>query len=330
LIISLLAAWPVRQMLVWFPPGSDFPPGWKSAVAPSITLTLVFLGIFILPAERGAFRAALVAALLLTVGVDYKVFGTSKWFDASEGSGGGTYDRLPGLDDVVFQRLRADTEHRIALDTTSPFAPELRHYGLTTPQGFDPMLTTQYQSLIKETEHFRSSFEIDIDPANKTALDLLGVRFFLTSKDGPMFSRLSTDPEFRLLQPATSRLQVFDYLKAQPPYGWVSGSGDQGARSVLWQPEARDFIVHSEAGGRFSFAEQADPGWQATVDGSPVGIDRWSGAFQSVPVPPGEHRLTFRFCSFGLRVGALVSLAAAILLVLLFLRSPATRAMDLD
>ena len=68
----LLAGWSARQMLVWFPLGSDFLTGWKSAIEPAITLALFSLAIFILPSQRGAARAWLVAAILLVVGVDYK------------------------------------------------------------------------------------------------------------------------------------------------------------------------------------------------------------------------------------------------------------------
>jgi uncharacterized membrane protein YfhO len=57
--------------------------------------------------------------------------------------------------------------------------------------------------------------------------------------------------------------------------------------------------------------EQYFPGWNATVDGLPVAIKRWGGAFQSILVPAGEHRIVFEFSSRGFRVGAPISLLAA-------------------
>ncbi len=316
LTISLLAAWSIRQMLVWLPLGSDFPTGWKSAVDPAITLVLFSLAIFILPAQRGALRIGLVAALLLSVGMDYKVFGTGKWFDAAEGDGRTNFASFPGLDDTVFHQLLADSEYRIALDVIDLHPWELRHYGLTTPQGFDPLLTTHYQKLMTATEHIQSPVEIDIDPSNEAALDLLGVHYFLTSEGAPLYARLSSDPDFRLLQPATNFFKVFEFTKARLPYGWVSnGEEHEVVRRVRWDPEAREFVVRSETGGRFALHEQFYPGWRATVDGSPVPIERWSEAFQAVHIPPGEHRLAFRFRSSGLRIGAFVSLLATVVLV---------------
>ncbi len=316
LIIILLAAWSIRQMLIWFPLGSDFPTGWKSAVDPAITLILFSLAIIILPAQRAWFRITLVTALLLTVGVDYKVFGTGKWFDAAEGEVRTNYSSLPALDDTIYQQLHADSEHRIALDVTAPPSTELRHYGLRTPQGFDPLLTRQYQKLMSTTEHIQSPTEIDIDPGNEAALGLLGVRYFLTNEGAPLYVRVSSDPDFRLVQPGTSYYKVFEFTKARPPYGWVSESSQSDVRPVKWDPEAREFVVRSETGGRFALAEQFYPGWRATIDGSVVPIERWSEAFQAVQVPPGEHRLAFRFRSIGLRVGALVSLLAVLVLVI--------------
>jgi hypothetical protein len=316
LIISLMAAWSIRQMLAWFPLGSDFPTGWKSAVEPAITLILFSLAIFVLPAQRGTLRAVLVTALLLTVGVDYKVFGTGKWFDAADGDGRTNHSSFPGLDDTIYRQLRADSEHRIALDVIDLHPLEFRHYGLTTPQGFDPLLTTQYQKLMTATEHIQSPTEIDIDPANEAALGLLGVRYFLTSEGAPLYARLSSDPDFRLLPPATSFFKVFEFTKARLPYGWVSnGREPEVVRRVRWDPEAREFVVRSETGGRFALHEQFYPGWRATIDGNPIRIERWSEAFQSVQVPPGEHRIEFRFRSSGLRIGALVSLLATLVLV---------------
>ncbi|MGD0295794.1 MAG: hypothetical protein ABSE86_01680 [Bryobacteraceae bacterium] len=314
LVMSLLLAWSVRQMLLWLPLGSDFPTGWKSAIAPAITLALFSAAIFILPAERGVLRAGLVTVLLLAVGVDYKVFGTGKWFDASEGDGFTNYKSFPGFDDSIYRQLRENSQYRIALDLTAPFPLQLRHYGLTTPQGFDPLLTTNYQKLMFSLEHPRSNLEFDIDPANKDALVLLGVRYFVTDEGAPLYRRLASDPGFRLLPPASSYYRTFEFTKARPPYGWIS-LVDGKAQCVGWKPEAREFVLDSETGGRFTLAEQFYPGWRATIDGSPAVIQLWSEAFQAVTVPPGEHRVEFRFRSLPMRIGACVSLLAVALLV---------------
>ncbi len=305
--IGLLTGWSARQMLVWFPIGSDFPSGWRSAIEPAVTLILFSLAIFILPAQHGLFRIGLIAALLLTVAVDYKVFGTSKWPNASESLIRDNFASFPEIDDAIYKQLRLNIEYRNALDLLGPFPPDLRHYGLTTPQGYDPFLPAQYQKLMTEIAHFRTNWLIDIDPANEAALRLLGVRYFISAEVAPLYRQLSKNPDFRLLEPSLTYYKVFEFAKAKPPYGWVLEGSNGSVRRIRWEPEAREFDVRSEAGGRFELAEQYFPGWQATVDGKPALIERWSEAFQAVQVAPGEHRVAFRFRSFGLRVGAVLS-----------------------
>jgi hypothetical protein len=42
-----------------------------------------------------------------------------------------------------------------------------------------------------------------------------------------------------------------------------------------------------------------DPGWSATVDGRPAGVQMISPALVGVAAPPGLHRITFRYTGFG-------------------------------
>src|SRR5207244_1039155 len=94
------------------------------------------------------------------------------------------------------------------------------------------------------------------------------------------------------------------------PYSW-----EGQIRSKAWQPELRTFQVQSEAGGKLALHEQLFPGWTATIDGRSVAVESWSGAFQAVQVPPGEHTVEFRFSSRLLGVGGAISLIALIALV---------------
>jgi len=107
----------------------------------------------------------------------------------------------------------------------------------------------------------------------------------------------------------------------QPPYRWADGSSPGSIESLQWLPERREFLVRSDRGGRFVLVEQFFPGWRAAIDGKPVTIERWDGAFQSVEVPPGQHHLSFEFRSTGLRLGALMSAISLAAFVFLVLRS---------
>ena len=123
-----------------------------------------------------------------------------------------------------------------------------------------------------------------------------------------------------IFEPGTDAVyyRVFEYRDARPSYGWDTGILGTIER-VRWTPEVREFLVHSAVGGRFVLHEQFSPSWQAIIDGRRAAVEHM-GAFQAVQVPAGEHQVQFRFRSRGLRVGAWMSLASVLALVLLLVR----------
>jgi uncharacterized membrane protein YfhO len=116
---------------------------------------------------------------------------------------------------------------------------------------------------------------------------------------------------------------VYEYLHAKPPYHWED-ERNGSVKPTAWIPERREFLVRSERGGRFVLIEQFFPGWRATVDGHPVEIERWGGAFQAIRLTAGEHRVRFEFRPVSVQVGAAIGiLAVAALLVLVAASRPA-------
>jgi hypothetical protein len=199
---------------------------------------------------------------------------------------------------------------------------DLRHYpGLRTPQGFDPLFTSQYDQLLDDHVHYRSSWQFDILPGQPALLRVLGVRYVISCESCPLFAQLRANQAYRQIGTTMVYYRVFEYRDAQPTFGWESETADN-ASTARSTPEIREFAVHSTAGGRFTLHEQFWPGWQAFIDGQSAPLERWRTAFQAVWVPPGDHRVEFRFRSRGLRVGAWVSLASLFALLLLVFYAP--------
>ncbi|MBI3695353.1 MAG: YfhO family protein, partial [Acidobacteria bacterium] len=206
---------------------------------------------------------------------------------------------------------------RVALTAQGPLPTELHFYGLNTPQGFDPMLPAQYKQAIEAHTVFRTDRLFDLDPAGDDLLRLLAVRYYVADESGPLYPVLAANPNFRPLAPSSKTFfRAFEYMRARPPYYWDPDTGGSIER-VVWTPERREFLVRSKNGGRLVLAEQFFPGWQATVDHTPVRIERWRGAFQAIEVPSGEQRVRFVFRSLGLRVGAVVTLLSLVGLAIL-------------
>jgi hypothetical protein len=307
----LMAAWAVYEMYRW--KHQSLAAGWLSGVYLLVTLGIFVTGLYAFRSEKGRWRAALAAMLVLFVGADYKAFGTSKRFDAASGEAprysSATYI---GMGDDVYRQLRADTGYRIIVDNdTGPDPGDLRHVGLTTPQGFDPLLTIQLRKIVEANGSFRTDRIFDIDLENETALRLFGVRYVISSEYSKQFPRLKDNPHYRLLGSTLTFYRVYEYLDAQPPYSWEGSAGAE-LTSETWEPETRAFKVRAAAAGKLALHEQFFPGWTATIDGKNATVDSWAGAFQSVTVPAGEHTVEFLYRSRLLGLGAGISLVALI------------------
>jgi hypothetical protein len=317
-VMVLAFAWSIRLLAAWIPGGSGLSIGWWSALDALTAIVLFSALIAIFAGSGGPVRALAGISLIVLAGVEYKAFGTSKRFNAARGSmpasAASLSPSIPGMNSENYQSLRRRPDSRVALDLTGLLPTALRHAGLSTPQGFDPLLPAQYHALIDPIWPFRTNREFDITPENEGALRLFGVGAFITAKQAPLYSRLAANPHFRLLAPGDSHYQVFEFLAAQPAFGWEQPGSDRTAVVAAWESERRSFQVRSDAGGAFRLTEQFFPGWTATIDGALTAIARCHEAFQCVILPAGEHRVEFRYRSRTLLIGLAISLLSALVI----------------
>src|SRR5262249_53722837 len=159
-------------------------------------------------------------------------------------------------------QLFANSHYRVAIDGLAPIPTELRHFGLATPQGFDPMMPAQYFERMKPFSRAGDIRFLDL-PLSPDLLRRLGVRYFLTSEVGPLRQALPIHPDFQLLKPSESWYKLFELRDPQPPYRFETSDRSRVDRT-LWKPEQRHFLVRSASGGRFILVEQFFPGWRAT------------------------------------------------------------------
>jgi hypothetical protein len=298
-------AWGIYELHAWT--ASAFRPGWWSALDAIGTLSVFILCIF---AVRG--RAKMAIVLLLCVAVDYKSSGTSKRFNARSGSLPHEYarDGFYAMDPHAFQALAAHPEYRILLDFSAPMPVELRHHALASPQGFDPFIAQRYLDFVKGLgASLETDREFSFDSDNQVALDTLAVRYVITTPNGPLFPHLQANPAFKLLGNDGAYFRVYEYQKFSEPF---IGPATPLSRT----PESRTFQTNSSDGADFVLKEQFFPGWAAYIDGRTIPITLWHGAFQAVHIPPGDHKLDFRYRPRSLRIGAWISAISFLLLLL--------------
>jgi hypothetical protein len=303
-----MGAWAIIEAIRW-PAG--FASGWLSAVDAVIMLAVFCLGLFVYRSQTADLRLWIGLALLVSVGVDYKVFGTSKRFNSGTGVGPRfSLTEHKGMDSDSLREMRAHSNYRVALDESTIFSLELRHWGLSTPQGFDPFLSSQFRRTIDRYSKLRTDREYDIDPLNEEALRAFGVRYYITAGGRPDFKKLSGNPRFRLIDATDTYFKVFEYLDAQPPFTWPGA-----IQAKTWEPERRALTTQSPGDARFILSEQFYPGWSATVDGRRVPIEREGESFQAIVVPAGTHQVEFRYREHLLPAGAWISLVTLLALI---------------
>lgn len=314
---ALLAGWSIR--LLWVAGhGGMFAAGWIALAQTAVALALFSFAIWVLRAESGTRRKVLAAAALLAAGADYKAFGVNRMFNTLEGD----VDKkeavysygIGGVNPIADEALRTNRNYRIANDEAgAPNVTDYRRWGLASPQGFDPFLTTQYHEVIERWVRFYSNREFHVNPESREMMQSLGARYVITHGGVGKDPQLAVSPNYRLVGTDDSFYRIYEYQHAQPPYGWEDGSGE--VQPTGWMPERRTFHARSERGGRFFFVEQFYPGWHATVDGHPSPIERWNGTFQAIRVGPGEHTIVFEYRERYLLLGAAVSLASIVVLI---------------
>jgi Bacterial membrane protein YfhO len=310
---AALGAWTAVQIARYLGPG--FPAGWATGLDAAVMLALFGASLFVYRARPKGRRAGLALLLALAAGIEYKVFGTVKRFNGSvQPMHLDSEESFFAMDTGAYRELQANREHRILLDEFGPFPGRLRRLRLSTPQGFDPLLTNEYRAFVERHGKFRDNRLFDVDIDDEAALNLFGVRYVITAPLGPLYPRLQESSRFRRMGLTDPYFKVFEYLGYRPPYGWENGEGTVELHT--WEPEFRKFTVRSAEAGRFALHEQFYPGWTAWIDGRAAAIERWNGAFQAIQVPAGEHTVEFRFRSRWLGLGAWISLASLGALVL--------------
>jgi hypothetical protein len=320
--IVALAAWAANELRL-FRHGGSFPIGGRALAQTVVGVVLFTLALWIFRAASGRRRVWMAVALLLSVGIDYKTFGTNRSFNTGDGDADLAEDPegIRGFNPPAYREIWANRDYRMASDEgASPNPTDFRKWGLAEAQGFDPFLPAQYHDTIEHWVPFQTNRLFWLDLQNDEMLQTLGIRYIVTHQKQSHDAWLTDNPNYRLIGEDTSYYRIYEYLHARRPARWENGEGE--AEPVAWLPEHRVVKVDSENGGRFLFIEQFFPGWRATVDGRPAPIERWGGSFQAIQVGPGEHTLAFDYRSRWLLPGAVVSLAAWTVLIWFVLTGP--------
>ncbi|NOT63167.1 MAG: YfhO family protein, partial [Acidobacteria bacterium] len=89
----------------------------------------------------------------------------------------------------------------------------------------------------------------------------------------------------------------------------------ESAKILSRQPGSLEIETDAARPSLLVISEMAYPGWQAAVDGQPVNWQRANHMLCGVPLTAGKHRVTFRYRPSAIKIGAMVSLTTALVLL---------------
>ena len=113
-----------------------------------------------------------------------------------------------------------------------------------------------------------------------------------------------------LISPSPDQVLIDDDTPPSKTYAAGEISAGQ-ARMVSWRPDRVEIETDSALGGLLALHDIYYPGWIAEIDGRPAPVLRADVLFRGLEVPPGRHRVVFRFAPFSFD-----NLASALKLVL--------------
>jgi hypothetical protein len=188
---------------------------------------------------------------------------------------------------------------------------------------------------------------LDLDPQSLRILSLFGVRDILQQKgepppglpglrvaydgpDGTIFANDAALPRTWLVggqQVVGSESQALDAISSpafdprravvterplpQLPQG--DGGAPPGAAQITRYGASQVAITaRADRTSELVLSDLSYPGWQATVDGRPVRLDRVDYLLRGVPLQPGSHRVELSYHPVSWRIGWIVSLVALI------------------
>jgi hypothetical protein len=107
----------------------------------------------------------------------------------------------------------------------------------------------------------------------------------------------------------------FDYFKTAVVSGPLEAElapEAEGAQEGVWfesyRPNRLELTAHAQTRGLLVLSEIYFPGWEATVNGRKVRIERVDGVLRGVVIPSGESRVVLRYVPTSVTLGAVVTL----------------------
>jgi hypothetical protein len=131
---------------------------------------------------------------------------------------------------------------------------------------------------------------------------------YIKETDYQKTADLIYDPQFNLRE---------QLVLTQDPKLNLADDPNESAEIITYRPTKIIIKTTSQTNQLLFLSDTYYPGWRATIDGQPAPVLRADLAFRAVPVPAGEHTITFTYFPDSFKYGLVI--AAVSLLCVFFL-----------
>lgn len=285
-----------------------------------LRLALLLAGVLVLVwIVRGPRREYGAIAVVLVVFVDLFTFGVD--FNPAI-PGNQMYPQTPAL-----QYLQANSPGYRVLPAGGPFLEDpLNVYGIDVITGYDHFRDDRYIALLganvsaSEQTEWRGTGHLSLGGAvhlDDPVFNVLSVKYAYFP------SQMAADPatqatHWRRVYSGTDGL-IYENTEVLPKQ-FVQPDGQAAPVPLDHQPLRPDQDrLTVPGGGRLVWSKAFDPDWKVTINGNPVQPERYMGYLLSVRLPAQTSTVSLSYQPRAYYLGAAISAASLLLLVVLFL-----------
>lgn len=186
-------------------------------------------------------------------------------------------------------------------------------YFLSTISGYDPLYLKDYALLITKMESGQeeiASFNRIIEPANYESpiVDELNVKYILSLQDLP------TNKLSKVFQQGETR--IYKNLNFEPRIKLLPFDEKDSLEVLEYQPNLIKLKVNSIDDKELIVADNYYPGWEATINGQKIIIEKTANNFRKIKIKKGNNFVEFIYRPKKFQYGMIVSLLGVIFLAI--------------
>jgi hypothetical protein len=238
------------------------------------------------------------------------------------------FPETPSISFIKDQATKSANLFRFERESGELLPPNMWEvYHFYSTSGYDPIAPLRYEEYMNSLDVHGSISRYFENGASIDKLGEFGVKYFMTLKRNEVSvpdseGRIRESLDQRIWKPVFSEgpVVVLENQNYSPPY-FLEESGEGTLVTLRSKTDdSWEFSASTPTDNRFILIENYSDHWQASIDGSPVKVERYKNTFKQIAVPQGDHLITFVYYNSDLLTGIIISFFGLMFFSLYLLR----------